>query len=43
MKQIISQSDNLPFLPKPFDGAALIARALAVLGARRRPPEEAVR
>jgi CheY-like chemotaxis protein len=33
MKEIVSQNVNLPFLPKPFDGEALIARVLSVLGA----------
>lgn len=35
MEEIVSQNVNLPFLPKPFDGEALIARVRSVLGARR--------
>ena len=34
MEEIVSRNANLPFLPKPFDGEALIARVLSVLGAR---------
>jgi CheY-like chemotaxis protein len=33
MKEIVSQNVNLPFLPKPFDGEALMARVHSVLGA----------
>jgi DNA-binding response OmpR family regulator len=32
MSHIVSQNVNLPFLPKPFDGEALIARVQATLG-----------
>jgi DNA-binding response OmpR family regulator len=30
--EIVSQNVNLPFLPKPFDGEALLARVRAILG-----------
>jgi DNA-binding response OmpR family regulator len=33
MSEIVSQNINLPFLPKPFDGEALLARVGAILGA----------
>ena len=33
ISEIVSKNVNLPFLPKPLDGAALIARVRAVLGA----------
>jgi DNA-binding response OmpR family regulator len=32
MSEIVSQNINLPFLPKPFDGEALLARVRAILG-----------
>ena len=32
MSEIIIQNINLPFLPKPFDGEALMARVRAILG-----------
>ena len=31
MSEIVSQNINLPFLPKPFDGKALVARVRAIL------------
>jgi DNA-binding response OmpR family regulator len=31
IKEIVSQNVNLPFLPKPFDGEALIQRVRSVL------------
>ncbi len=33
MNEIISQNVNLQFLPKPFDGEALLGRVKAILGA----------
>jgi DNA-binding response OmpR family regulator len=33
MKEIVEQNANMPFLPKPFDGEALLARVHALLGA----------
>jgi DNA-binding response OmpR family regulator len=33
MSEITRQNINLPFLPKPFDGEALLARVRAILGA----------
>ncbi len=32
MEAIVRENVNLPFLPKPFDGEALIARVLSLLG-----------
>ena len=34
---ILSQNVNLPFLPKPFDGQALLARVGEILGVAARP------
>jgi DNA-binding response OmpR family regulator len=36
---ILSQNVNLQFLPKPFDGEALLARVRAILGASVLSPE----
>jgi DNA-binding response OmpR family regulator len=33
MSEIVRQNVNLPFLPKPFDGEALLERVRALLGA----------
>ena len=37
MNEIISQNENLPFLPKPFDGQTLIARVKTILSAAMDP------
>jgi DNA-binding response OmpR family regulator len=37
MSEIVSQNAHLPFLPKPFDGEALLARVRAVLCAHGDP------
>jgi DNA-binding response OmpR family regulator len=39
MGQIVSQNINMPFLPKPFDGEALLARVRATLGAPVQSPK----
>lgn len=38
MGEIISNNANLPFLPKPFDGQALMARVRALLAGPIQPP-----
>jgi len=38
MSEIVGQNANLPFLPKPFDGHALVARVRALLAAPAIPP-----
>jgi DNA-binding response OmpR family regulator len=40
MSEIVNQNINLPFLPKPFDGEALLARVRSVLGIPVRSPDE---
>jgi len=37
MSEITRQNINLPFLPKPFDGEALLARVRTILGAPVQP------
>ena len=37
MSEITRQNINLPFLPKPFDGDALLARVRTILGAPVQP------
>ena len=39
MSEILRQNINLNFLPKPFDGEALMARVKAILGAPVPSPE----
>ena len=41
MSEIVDQNITLPFLPKPFDGGALLARVRAVLGVSVRSPNDA--
>jgi len=41
MSEIVSQNANLPFLPKPFDGEALLERVRALLAAPARSPSDA--
>jgi len=38
MSEIVGQNVDLPFLPKPFDGHALVARVRALLAAPAQPP-----
>jgi len=38
MSEIVGQNVNLPFLPKPFDGHALLAKVRALLAAPAQPP-----
>ena len=38
VSEIVGQNVNLPFLPKPFDGHALVARVRALLAAPAQPP-----
>jgi DNA-binding response OmpR family regulator len=38
MGEIVRQNVNLPFLPKPFDGEALLARVRAILGVPVKSP-----
>lgn len=38
MSEIVGQNVNLPFLPKPFDGHALVAKVRALLAAPAQPP-----
>ena len=38
MSEIVRQNINLPFLPKPFDGQALLARVHVMLGAPKQAP-----
>lgn len=40
MSEITRQNINLQFLPKPFDGEALLARVRAILGASVRTPNQ---
>jgi DNA-binding response OmpR family regulator len=40
VSQIVGQNINLPFLPKPFDGEALLARTRAILATRVQPAKE---
>jgi DNA-binding response OmpR family regulator len=39
--EIVSQNINMPFLPKPFDGEALLGRVRATLGAPVQSPKHA--
>ncbi len=39
MSEIVGRNINLPFLPKPFDGEALLARVQASLGVSAQAPE----
>jgi len=39
MTEIVSQNENLLFLPKPFDGKALIGRVRAMLADPAPPPD----
>jgi len=39
MNEIISQSANMPFLPKPFNGETLKAKVRAILAAPENRPE----
>ena len=39
MNEIVSQNINLPFLPKPFDGEALLGRVRSLLGAPVQSPK----
>lgn len=40
MSDIVSQNINLQFLPKPFDGEALLARVRAIRGAPVQTPNQ---
>ena len=40
MSEIVRQNINLPFLPKPFDGEALLTRVRAILGAPMQMPKQ---
>jgi DNA-binding response OmpR family regulator len=40
VEEILRQNVNLPFLPKPFDGEALMARVRAVLSASVETPKQ---
>jgi DNA-binding response OmpR family regulator len=39
MSEIVRQNANLPFLPKPFDGEALLARVRLLLGVPVQSPK----
>jgi DNA-binding response OmpR family regulator len=39
MSEIVRQNANLPFLPKPFDGEALLARVRSLLGVPVQSPK----